>query len=165
MLYRNILSTFAGMKSINILSTIIIAILLIACSETSLEEKAKGRVKSITEVIIESPNHLTIQDVKPIISNDSLCLLQYVVQTGEHESHKMEYYIVRDEQNLNEWYECAYIIEGHGSLMQSVAEYEEGMRKRLESNGVEPPKVNSNTTAFHLAHTVNVLLDSYRKVE
>ena len=158
------------MKRINIL--LVVVALLVSCSKQSLEERAKERMKPYTEIIINDPNSLIIQDVKVVLSNDSLCILHYLAKYknafGGYETHKMEYYMVREyepnDDGTYDWYECGYDIENHKTLLQVAEDFERGMELHLLKSGFEYKRKDIKTTAFNRAHTANILSENYRKV-
>lgn len=138
------------MKRINIFFCVIASILVLSCSKPTLEERAKSRVKNATELYVSDPNSLIIQDIQVKISNDSLCVLQYLAKSknsvGGYETDEMEYILVSKadsalKKDLNSWYEFAHSIKGENES-QSVTEVR-STRKMLEdylSEGVFPEK-------------------------
>lgn len=107
LLYRNILSTFASMKRISILFSVIIAATLLACnSRPTLETKAKERLDSLIIVAkskpIERGNIIvrTMKFVETTFSDEELCVLRYSVELGG-KSHGMEYIVMNPPQEYN----------------------------------------------------------------
>ena len=108
----------------NILFCVIASILVLSCSKPTLEERAKSRVKNATELYVSDPNSLIIQDIQVKISNDSLCVLQYLAKSknsvGGYETDEMEYILFSKADSSmtkdpNSLYEVAYSIKGEES--------------------------------------------------
>lgn len=85
------------MKRINILLTIAIATLFVACSKPSLEDKAKVRIKPLVEKLKSDPVFVSteVENQQTIFSGDSMCIIQYDLKIrnsyGENGTVPMEY--------------------------------------------------------------------------
>lgn len=103
------------MKRINILLAIIIAVLMTACSE-SLESKARERYKNYTHGALDHKYaKVEISDEKVLLSDDSICVLQYTVYSenysGESGKIRMEYILFWSTFEKPELMEAFYVLD------------------------------------------------------
>ena len=163
------LYNFAAMKRFS-LFIIIATALLLSCSKPSLEDRAKKRIKPATEIVVNDPNSLIIQDVRTVFYNDSLCVLQFLAKAkngfGGYVTNKMEYYMVRGDElpdeGTYEWYECVYTIDDDKNELAYMART---FIRGLESEGVDLGDLDEESAMFLYARTAHLLDDRLRKVE
>lgn len=135
------------MKKINILIFVIASTLLVACSE-SLESKAKKRVQPITEILVDDPNSLIIQDEEVVLTNDSLCVIQYLAKSknnqGGYATTEMEYFLIhckdREDSTKYALYEMAYPLNeyrdyGNEGSVTAAAEFKKMMTSYVTEYG------------------------------
>lgn len=119
------------MKRIKILLLSIVFCTLFGCSNGSFEDVAIGSIKPIMELVVNDPKSVIIQDVKTIISNDSLCVIHFLLKSknrfGGYEANRMEYVCVKSDDEGGSIY-CLPIFldiynEEFPKRNQSVLEY------------------------------------------
>lgn len=92
--------TFARMKRINILLTIVIAVVFAACSKPSLEDKAKERIRPLIDSTISGSEVVSysITEEEVVYSGDSICIIHFDINAtndyGEKHTESMEYVIM-----------------------------------------------------------------------
>ena len=154
------------MKRIDILLTAALATLFVACSKPSLEEKAKNRIKPATELLVNDPNSLIIQDIQPIIVNDSLCAYSFLAKAknvlGGYVTINMEYFIRRNRDEhgnfKNEYSECVYEISNpEKKLLNKARKFNDG----LDRGGVNLYK-SAEGAAYLVSTTYSFTEKSYR---
>lgn len=120
------------MKRINILFTIVIATLFVACSkQPSLETKAKERLKThITKALADKTKNVSLTDFETILADDSVCVIQCNVNcenySGEKTTFKMEYYIMWTATKNKSLVENFYIIGEKKSVFDRVMKFRDG---------------------------------------
>lgn len=124
------------MKKIYILLTVIIATLFVACSQQSLESKAKERIRPFMDYKIKQMeiSSYDIQNETVVYSSDSICIIQFDAQLrspyGEKESVPMEYILFwTPEVNVKDIHKEATLTE----VMYSV-----------DRNGIKPLQISVN---------------------
>lgn len=154
------------MKRIKVLLFLTVIATLLACSNKSLKDKAVERIKPATELAVIDPNSLFIQDIEPIITNDSLCLFSFIAKTktesGVAVALEMEYFISRDideNGNLkNTYHECAYATPTEeDKLLNKATNFKDG----LESEGLNPMTVEDAAFTISCVYAFN---KNYREV-
>lgn len=89
---------------------IITSLALVSCSN-SLESKARKQMKTTMLEMAKNPESVKIDNVKAVISNDSLCVLQFVTRGqngfGGYSRSEMEYVFVKskNKDGMIEYYE------------------------------------------------------------
>lgn len=138
------------MKRIKILLLSIVFCTLFGCSNGSFEDVAIGSIKPIMELVVNDPQSVIIQDVKTIISNDSLCVIHFLLKSknrfGGYETNRIEYVCVKgkDSHEVDKEIYCLPIFldiynEEFPARNQSVLEYPNENRSYF---GKEPVEVS-----------------------
>lgn len=121
------------MKRINILLTIIIAALFVACSSRSFEDEAKRRVNNHVEKMLGGKTKsFSVTDIENVYSDDSICILQCNLNgenySGEKATVRVEYYILWSVGTEKKLLENLTILEnGKKSIMDRVLKLEENL--------------------------------------
>jgi len=89
----------------DILLTSAAALLSVACSEPSFEEKAKSHLREMAETVANDPKNLVIQNEHVVFSNDSVCIIAYTAKDknkrGKDVLKSYEYYFVYCDATLD----------------------------------------------------------------
>lgn len=94
-----------------ILLLMAVALAFVACADNSLESKARKQMKTTMLEMAKNPESVKIDNVKAVISNDSLCVLQFVTRGqngfGGYSRSEMEYVFVKskNKDGMIEYYE------------------------------------------------------------
>lgn len=125
------------MKRINILLTIAIATLFVACSKPSLEDKAKERIRfHMDKIFSGTAKYYEVRNFETLFADDSVCIIQYDVYaenySRENATLTMEYFILWTLKK--ELVEDFYILEKNkSSIMDRISKFYEGQLPKEKS--------------------------------
>lgn len=126
-----------SMKQINMLKLLAVLFVFSSCT-SSLEKKALKRCTIVpTEAIGYKCASLNFSDKKVLFSDDSICVVQYTVNTenysGDKESMRIEYFILKTrgtDEKPSKLLEATYVLDGKtASLLDNEASHYEFIKK------------------------------------
>lgn len=130
------------MKKVKLLFIVIAACFMAACSG-SLERQAKSRYKEFPKGLEKKMASVDVKDEKVIFSEDSICIIQYTIDTenysGEKNSARMEYILWWFPDDEPKLMEATHELDGENSsiLDNEVVWYDKVMRKEIPEDKQE----------------------------